>query len=445
MSKISIILRSANKQGEQPVTVRHSHKGSEFTKATGVAVPAKYIDLQTGKVSKLTTAPELNKDIQAVWNDVAAAARNLDGKGVEPLKPAMAKEYDRILTERATRERVAPKITRFLLSHIDELKAELVALELAVVNKRKEIEAEELKMGIWDGKLLAKHIADYAKAKEKTASVNTTRIYNNVAAVVAAYNPTLATADVTPDTLRDIEEYLIGSGKRNLTITDTITKIKTVIYYYAKALGIDTTDIKAHKTDVKKKKNPNVVYLTKSELEALINLPIAGTVEGKIRDRFVLMCLTGVRYSDSSIKPENIFNNNLLFSTEKTDTDIIIPMSDTVKALLEKYDNNIPAYPSQHFNKYIKTICSRVEELQYQIQLKDYKGKNKPEKSVVYKYEAITAHVARKTFINLALEKGVSPVAIASIVGHEGTELIMKTYGSSEAGRNKIADLLNEE
>jgi hypothetical protein len=61
------------------------------------------------------------------------------------------------------------------------------------------------------------------------------------------------------------------------------------------------------------------------------------------------------------------------------------------------------------------------------MQLKEYKGKNKADKSVKHKHAAISAHCGRRTFINLALLKGVNPVVIASIVGHEGIELIVRT------------------
>ena len=55
------------------------------------------------------------------------------------------------------------------------------------------------------------------------------------------------------------------------------------------------------------------------------------------------MSLTGVRFCDTVITPDNIVNSELLFTTEKTDNDLIIPMSATVIELLVRYDNNIPA------------------------------------------------------------------------------------------------------
>ena len=68
-------------------------------------------------------------------------------------------------------------------------------------------------------------------------------------------------------------------------------------------------------------------------------------------------------------------------------------------------------------------VCAKVERLNYKIPVKTYQGKNKAVRTYVVKHTAISAHAGRRTFINLALLKGINPVAIAALVGHEGVEL----------------------
>jgi hypothetical protein len=97
----------------------------------------------------------------------------------------------------------------------------------------------------------------------------------------------------------------------------------------------------------------------------------------------------------------------------------------------------------KQINKVIKRVCQQVPSLCYEMQLKEYKGKNKAYKSVKYKHAAISAHCGRSTFINFALLKGVNPVVIASIVGHEGIRLIVRTYSSKEAGKGLVTELMN--
>jgi len=444
MSTISFTLRPANKQNECPVSIKHTHKGSEFIKATGVAVPAKYINLKTGIVSKLPNAPELSATIAQVATDIRVAVRDLVAIGVEPTKAALSKQYDDLLTKRETAIRITPKINKIFSNQLEQLKFELQDLEQQVVDKKKEIERYEILTGTIETNLLAKSIRDYAEVNAETAAINTTRLYKNVGNVVEMYKPTWKITDVSPDTLAAFETYLISLGRKNLTITDTITKIKTVVYANAKKLNIDISDLRDHKTKVAAKSNTNVVYLKKNELQDLINLEGLTEAQDRIRDRFVLMCLTGIRYSDSNIKEDNIFNDELLFTTEKTDTDITIPLADDVKRILAKYNNTIPEYPAEDFNRGIKQVCKKVASLHYKVQIKEYKGKNKSTKLSKFKYDVISSHAGRKTFINLALQKGINPVAIAGIVGHTGTQLIMNTYGSKEAGKERIAQLLQD-
>jgi hypothetical protein len=445
MAKLSYLLRKNGKAVEETVCIRHFHKtkDTEFVRSVGIKVVPSYFDLATGRVSsKLSSSPEANATIQQVSTDIETASRNLLGKGIHPSKEAMTAEYERIVAARAAGKQRQP-ISRSALNKLDSLKAELADLIEQVEGKRQEIEQAELQLGVHQGKLLSTYIAKYKEERQETAAHNTTRLYAKLVKTVTSFNAVWRIDEVNDASLKAFEKWLIGQKKKNLTITDTITKIKTVVYAYAKELRLDVVEVREHKTNVKKKSNTNVVYLHKNELQELIDLPLTNEVEAKVRDRFVLMCLTGLRFSDTVISPENIFNGDLLFSTEKTDTDLSIPISPLVEGLLARYSYTLPKYPAQYFNKVIKRICQQVPSLSYKVQLKEYRGKNKADKSVKYKCEAVSAHCGRRTFINLALLKGVNPVAIASIVGHEGIDLIMRTYGSKEAGKALVAELMS--
>lgn len=443
MSTITFIARKANAIGEVPVSVRHTHNGSDTVKTAGVVVHPKYLDLKTGKVSKLPNAPELNTAIQLVATELATAARNLIGKGIEPVKSAMTAELAAMAALAELRRETAPQAKRVLHRYIDVLKAELAELKKQVELKKAEIQQEELSIGINNAVLVCACASQYANDIAGTRSANTVTSYEYAASQVARFNPTWEMKDVNADTLKAFVDHLIAADKRNLTINDIITKLKTVMYVNGKKLGLNIEEIKAFKTGVKRKRNPNVVFLTKNELQDLIDLELTKNHEIRIRDRFVLMALTGIRFSDSNISAENVNGSELLFSTEKTDTDLSIPISATVKEILDRYNNTFPKYDLASYNRTLKDICKRVESLQHKVTIKTYKGANKPTKTGKFKYSVVSAHVARKTFINLALASGVNPVQIASIVGHASTDLIMKTYGSQDAGRERIAEMMD--
>jgi len=239
----------------------------------------------------------------------------------------------------------------------------------------------------------------------------------------------------------------VKDGKRTLSVYDSINKIKGLMYHYKDELEIPDKTISSicsYKLSIKVKRNINTIYLTQAELQDLIELDIHDEYYQSVRDRFVLMCAIGVRFSDSVINSSQIINNHFVFTTNKTDDDISIPLSSQALEILEGYNYNLPSANLSKFNEALKAICARIPSLHHEISIKSYvDGKNKPRKDNVMKYKKMLAHVARKTFINLALIKGINPVAIAGIVCHSSTSLIMKTYGSKEAGKEKIAELLN--
>jgi integrase len=440
MSKISFVTRKVNANGDVSVNVRHTHNGSTFQKSTGVTIQPEFFSAATGKVSKVSNSPELNQQIQGVVSDIETAVRNL-GK-VTPTKEALDKAYSEVLAVKEMRKETVPQAKRILGRMLDVLRAELSDLEKQVELKKAEIKAEEQMMGIHPD-LVSAFATQYANSKKATAAETTVASYEYVATQVSKFNPLWIMKEVNPTTLRDLENYLIDAGFKNLTITDVISKLKTIVYYYAKQLELDVADIRTFKTNVKKKTNPNVVYLTKEELNDLIALELTNPNEIEARDRFVLMSLCGMRLSDSNIKPENVINGELVFSTAKTDTDLVVPISSKVNEILERYNNTIPTTTRGAFNRIIKRICSKVESLNHTVEMKAYQGKNKPTKTAVKKWSVVSAHVGRKTFINLALIAGTNPVTIAGLVGHSGTDLIMNTYGNREAGKEQLKYLLD--
>jgi site-specific recombinase XerD len=448
MAKITFLLRETSKTSTvQSITVRHSHKGSNFVKATGVSIDPIYFDIASGKVvPKHPDAPALNETISSVYNRIDRLRSKLEKQGIEPTRAAMAEAWQidenvrRIVTEaQPSNERAKGMLYRDMLREQAELLEKLAAI-------KKKIQLYEVENGYNDGRLLSVYIGRYADEMEKTAADNTTRIYRNLANVVTAFDYEWRVDEVTKVTLAKFEDWLIDSGKKNLTIKDAITKIKTVVYHYADILGVKPeviTALRTHKTKVLKKRNPNVIYLTKNELLDLMAVELTNKVEQRVRDRFVLMSLLGVRWSDSTISKADIEDGHLRITTEKTDTEVMIPISPPAMEILERYNFTIPVYQSQYFNIIIKKVCARVPSLNRPIWYKEYRGVNKAEKTEKPKYETISTHVARKTFINLALLKGINPVALAGVVGHEGTELIMTTYGSKQAGKEVILNLLD--
>ncbi|RZK44985.1 MAG: hypothetical protein EOO61_01765 [Hymenobacter sp.] len=458
MSKISFFLRLPNKIGAQGLTVKHAHgDGAPFTKSTGVSLPERYFDLDKGRVKDtVPNAADLNEQIHRVHNTVLKALGYCNQYGVEPTRAVMEEWYDKVTTMRQQLQDAQPKVKRIKKVIVEGLREEVANLEAELVRKKAELLEAELATGEYREHLLLHFFERYALEKEELAE-NTHKIFRNVADRITAFRPTWEIAQVTPESLKEFEKWLYKfrhgkpdkEGKQKvgytrITVLETLSKLKTVIYEYAQELKLDVQALRDHSPTLKRKRsNSNVVFLTTAEVQALLDLDLKldPPLWAQVRDRFCIMALTGVRYSDSDIKRKHVQNKNLVLATTKNDEDILVPLSEKVLEILERDDYNFPDQSSSNFNVILEKICMNVPSLCETIEVKRYTGSKTPVKTEVPKYKKITSHVGRKSLINNALIGGVPAPAIASIVGHQGVNLVLSTYGSGAAGRDKIRTL----
>jgi integrase len=448
MSKIGFkLLQTSKTSDERQIYVIHRHKNSDFQRGIGLSILPTHFNLKTGRAFGVSNAPEINKVIQQLVSEFETAARNCEGKGLEPTKPVIQAAYEELVAKASVNISLKPCEAIIAGSVLECLYEELTGLEAAVIVKKAAIESEELKQGVFKNMLLADYINRYIQARKETLAVNSIRLFPNLKEWVMKFNAAWRIDDVNKSTLTSFQNFLIKQDKKSGSIADLVTKLKSVVLYYEEELQLDLKSFRSFKLGFKKKRNDNVIYLTKSELQALLDLELSKPTDSITRDVFCLMSLTGLRWVDSYIRPEQIEQGKIRIITEKTDTDLLIPIGSQAEAILERLFAREDYKPlvSQHFNERIKNICALVPEIAEKKEVvKTYKGKNKAD-SKLYKpkYSLITCHTGRRTFINLALAKGVSPATIASIVGHEGTELIMKTYANKSVGIDKISELLD--
>jgi integrase len=68
-------------------------------------------------------------------------------------------------------------------------------------------------------------------------------------------------------------------------------------------------------------------------------------------------------------------------------------------------------------NQAIKSLCDSAK-INQEISIQRYRGATRID-SKIPKYDLITTHTARRTFITLSLEKGIRPEVVMSITGHK--------------------------
>ena len=133
----------------------------------------------------------------------------------------------------------------------------------------------------------------------------------------------------------------------------------------------------------------------------------------RIRDMFILGCLTALRYSDYS----RLTSQNLI-RTKKTNVDVKVPAHDYVKEIYAKYGGFIPrGLCIQYVNKYLKVIMKEIG-LNDLVTYSYTKG-GRLITVTREKWELISSHTARRSAAtNMYLTGRMKTLEIMNLTGH---------------------------
>ena len=172
----------------------------------------------------------------------------------------------------------------------------------------------------------------------------------------------------------------------------------------------------------------DIVYLTKEELDKMISYDFSFNPKlERVRDLFVFECAVGLRYSDiQNLKPENIKEDAIDFTTIKTRDRLRIPLTSYARQILAKYNGALPKpYGFQRMNELLKEV-GRICGIDANEQRVKYRGSTRVELNIP-KHKLLTPHCARRTFITQSLERGLRPEVIMKLTGHKDYDT-MKRY-----------------
>lgn len=165
------------------------------------------------------------------------------------------------------------------------------------------------------------------------------------------------------------------------------------------------------------------VDFIEKDFEKVFNLDLSNNSHLDITRRlFCISCLTGLRHSDViDINYKNIKNNKYHFKNTKKNRPDIIAMSSIAVSYIKEFNDLYgkgKGYTNQTSNRHLTKILIRAEiNDDVLINEKNYKG----DIIQVVKplYEWITFHYGRRYFIIQCLNKGLQPLQIMQITGHE--------------------------
>ncbi len=169
------------------------------------------------------------------------------------------------------------------------------------------------------------------------------------------------------------------------------------------------------------------IYLNEEEIQSIYDLDLSDNKDLiECRDLFIIGCETGLRFSDySKLKSGHIKGDFIRKKVAKTHRSIVIPISERLRSVLDKYNNNPPNDISmQKFNVSIKTIGDEAELHEEIITVK--KVGIKKEETVNKKFELISSHTCRRSFCTNQFNRGMPTLLIRKISGHKTESAFLK-------------------
>lgn len=238
------------------------------------------------------------------------------------------------------------------------------------------------------------------------------------------YGRIISFDELTRSNISDYYEWLLG---RKITkigldgIPYSTTMSVSTAWGYMKLLRTYIHDAILHeKIDkdpsigikVKREETKSVKWLSVDEIHKIESAELSNGSLVRVRDLFIFMCYTGLAYSDAVEFTSDRLDTDgeYTFVTgrrKKTNEKYIVLLLPEAKAILEKYNYQLPKISNQQFNIRLKRIAKES-------------GIDKP----------LSTHFARHSCAMMLLNRGVRIETVAKVLGHANTKVTESTYAS---------------
>lgn len=238
-----------------------------------------------------------------------------------------------------------------------------------------------------------------------------------LAGLLNDYNPQLTVCDFTEDTTGRFYNWLIYTRNFKLgSVAYVSGTLKQVLKSAAKTYPID---FGYREVRVQNEESP-FIFLNLDEIKRIIDVSGLTKSQQNVRDFFILMCFTGLRFGDiCKLSPNNVSDGNIIVKTSKTGKIVELPLCPPVQEILDRWGDNFPKCPAhQSFRLSLHQVSIKSGFTESVVIRYTLKGEIVEER--VPKYKLITPHTGRRSFAtNLYLSDANIPLwRILLLTGH---------------------------
>ena len=377
-----------DKNGDSPIRVSIVTKGVRLMTSTGYKV----------------SSGSWNKDLQRVKRGVVNAKgmpANIINAGIDAIRAQFGRLDD-----------VERSFT------IDELRKEL----FSCINRRQKKTKEDTE-DITVSDTIKRFIVDAGQRNGWTRA--TVQKFNTLSSHLNTFSPGLKLKDLNRDCISDLVLYYTNKGLTNSTIAKQIKQLKWFLRWAEDHDYVLAPDWKKFSAKLKQPEK-TIIFLDWDELMLVYNCEVPESKQylSRVRDVFCFCCFTSLRYSDvANLRRSDVYPEYIRVTTVKTAETLEIELNDYAKTILQKYEGEhypgdlaLPVISGQRMNEYLRELGKMVG-LDTPIRQVYYSGSERIEE-VRPKYEYLTTHCGRRTFICNALALGIPVDVVMRWTGH---------------------------
>ncbi len=229
------------------------------------------------------------------------------------------------------------------------------------------------------------------------------------------------------NTIRKIDDVpIIKTGLKNTTINSYLNNIRRFSKWAERKGYCSTCSIANQAPSLKTIKKP-VIFLDWNELTSIMNLDLEFLKShDEVRTMFCFFCFPGLRVSYmQNLKWSDVHKDRIEIVTQKTSDRLSINLNKFSKEILDK-KSKISHEPNEkvfqklslkHFNDLLIQIA-KMAGIDSEIEFVQLSGANK-QGIRMKKYECISSHAARRTFVCNSLSLGIPPNVVMKWTGHK--------------------------
>lgn len=414
--------KNGNLPEEMPINADITFGGKRIWYYSGYRIASGKWDEKTQRVKRNNfnsddvSATDINQRLLKIASAVDETFSQLELHGEEVTPTTVREELKRILNEEKSTRQTVAQVYQLL---IDEREKEL---------KVSPTTAQWTKGTLTKHKTMLRHLNEFKSG--------------------------LFFEDVNDDLLARFELFLIGKGLSNNYTHQSMKTIKGFFNWATKKgmnrnMAYQAYSQRFH-DETKSDSTINLYALTDEELTAIQTFPTSRSAIDRARDIFVFACYTGLRFSDViSLRWSNINGDILDVVSKKTNHRQRFALASEAMHILTKYPKSpdeedpciFPPISNQKYNAHLKVV-GKLAGMTGDWITEKQSGREKT-RIVRPKYELLTSHVARRTFVTMCLRKGMSPEDIRAVTGHTTADMMMKYVKFDDESKREKMNILN--